>query len=266
VIETSSPTPILQARDVVAGYEDLTILHGVSLTVLEDQLVLIIGPNGAGKSTLLKVLAGLLPCREGHVEWYASRNEESVDLTRLKTSDRCRLGLGYLPQLDNVFPNMSVLENLKIGAYIQRRRMRSVLADVFEEFPFLYARRRQRAGTLSGGQRKLLALARALVSNPRVLLLDEPSAALAPAAAEEVFAKLVELRSRGLPMLVVEQNARRALALCDYAFVLDMGRNRFEGTGEILLRDDHVVRLYLGQRGSSAGFEDGSSNGAENGE
>jgi ABC-type branched-subunit amino acid transport system ATPase component len=252
---------VLELHDVVSGYDDLTILHGVSLTVRAGELVLVIGPNGAGKSTLLKVLAGQLPCRSGELRWFGSNGYAAVDLAGKRASERSRLGVGYLPQIDNVFPNMSVLENLKIGAYLRRRQMNRVLSDVFEQFPFLHERRRQRAGTLSGGQRKLLALARALLSDPKLLLLDEPSAALSPSAAEEVFAKLLELRARGLPMLLVEQNARRALAICDYAFVLEMGRNRFEGRGDALLHDEQVVRLYLGQHTTSIPERDASEGG-----
>lgn len=250
--EPCSRRVVLEVQELVSGYDDLTILHGVSVTVREHELVLVIGPNGAGKSTLLKVLAGQLPCRSGELRWFASNGLTPINLASKRASERCRLGVGYLPQIDNVFPNMSVLENLKIGAYLQRRQMNRVLGDVFEQFPFLHERRRQRAGTLSGGQRKLLALARALLSDPKILLLDEPSAALSPSASEEVLAKLLELRAGGLPMLLVEQNARRALAICDYAFVLEMGRNRFEGRGDVLLHDEQVVKLYLGQQANSS--------------
>jgi ABC-type branched-subunit amino acid transport system ATPase component len=248
--DASHPT-ILTATDIVAGYDDLTILHGVTATVKRGELVVVIGPNGAGKSTLLKVISGLLPCRAGRIDWAGTDRSPARDLTKRPASQRASVGMGVVPQVDNVFANMSVLENLKIGGFLKRRDIEPALATVFEEFPLLYERRKQRAGTLSGGQRKMLALARALIAEPSLLLLDEPSAALSPAATDELMEKLVDLRSRGVSMLLVEQNARRALAMCDYAFVLDMGRNRFEGTGQSLLEDDKVVRLYLGERPST---------------
>lgn len=247
---SGQPT-ILAATGIVAGYDELTILHGVTASVRRGELVVVIGPNGAGKSTLLKAISGLLPCQAGTIEWAAADDSEVTNLTRRTASQRARVGMGVVPQVDNIFANMSVLENLKIGGFLKRRELEPALARVYDEFPLLYDRRRQRAGTLSGGQRKMLALGRALIAEPTLLLLDEPSAALSPSASEELMDKLVELRSRGVSMLLVEQNARRALALCDYAFVLDMGRNRFEGTGESLLRDDKVVKLYLGERPST---------------
>jgi ABC-type branched-subunit amino acid transport system ATPase component len=233
--------PLLEVADVEAGYGDALVLRGVSLAVSAGELVTIIGPNGAGKSTLLKVVYGLLAPEAGHVR-YASE-----DVTGLRPEQLTRRGLNYVPQLANVFPTLSVAENLQVGSVsLQRTERRQAVADMYEQFPLLAARRRQRAGTLSGGQRKLLAIARALVSRPRVLLLDEPSAGLSPQAVELVFEQLAAVKDRGIATVMVEQNARRALTLADTGYVLDMGRNAYVGPGRTLLRDPRVAELYLG--------------------
>lgn len=233
--------PLLEVADVEAGYGDALVLRGVSLAVSAGELVTIIGPNGAGKSTLLKVVYGLLAPEAGHVR-YASE-----DVTGLRPEQLTRRGLNYVPQLANVFPTLSVAENLQVGSVsLQRTERRQAVADMYEQFPLLAARRRQRAGTLSGGQRKLLAIARALVTRPRVLLLDEPSAGLSPQAVELVFEQLAAVKDRGIATVMVEQNARRALTLADTGYVLDMGRNAYVGPGRTLLRDPRVAELYLG--------------------
>jgi ABC-type branched-subunit amino acid transport system ATPase component len=238
--------PLLEAVDLRAGYEALEIVHGVSLTVPSGGFVSVIGPNGAGKSTLLKAIYGLARTLGGRVTFAGE------PVTGRKAHELTRLGLNYVPQLDNVFVNMSVLENLEIGAVPRRERLAERLEAVFGLFPVLAKRRRQRAGTLSGGERQMLALARALMPEPRLLLLDEPSAALAPAVADVVFERLEAVNRAGVAILLVEQNARRSLALSDYGYVLDMGRNRFEGPGEQLLHDPTVVDLYLGGRRAEA--------------
>jgi ABC-type branched-subunit amino acid transport system ATPase component len=233
--------PLLEVADVEAGYGDALVLRGVSLAVSAGELVTIIGPNGAGKSTLLKVVYGLLAPEAGHVR-YASE-----DVTGLRPEQLTRRGLNYVPQLANVFPTLSVAENLQVGSVsLQRTERRQAVADMYEQFPLLAERRRQRAGTLSGGQRKLLAIARALVTRPRVLLLDEPSAGLSPQAVELVFEQLAAVKGRGIATVMVEQNARRALTLADTGYVLDMGRNAYVGPGRTLLRDPRVAELYLG--------------------
>jgi ABC-type branched-subunit amino acid transport system ATPase component len=233
--------PLLEVADVEAGYGDALVLRGVSLAVSAGELVTIIGPNGAGKSTLLKVVYGLLAPEAGQVR-YASE-----DVTGLRPEQLTRRGLNYVPQLANVFPTLSVAENLQVGSVsLQRTERRQAVADMYEQFPLLAARRRQRAGTLSGGQRKLLAIARALVTRPRVLLLDEPSAGLSPQAVELVFEQLAAVKDRGIATVMVEQNARRALTLADTGYVLDMGRNAYVGPGRALLRDPRVAELYLG--------------------
>jgi neutral amino acid transport system ATP-binding protein len=233
---------LLETVGLTAGYEELEVVHGVSLAVAAGSFVSVIGPNGAGKSTLLKAIYGLARTREGSVRF------EGRDITARSPHELTRLGLNYVPQLDNVFSNMSVLENLEIGAVPTRDRLPERLEAVLALFPVLRERRRQRAGTLSGGERQMLALARALMPEPRLLLLDEPSAALAPAVADLLFESLAAVNRAGVSILLVEQNARRSLALSDYAYVLDMGRNRFEGPGERLLGDPTVVDLYLGGR------------------
>ncbi|TML89867.1 MAG: ABC transporter ATP-binding protein [Actinobacteria bacterium] len=233
----------LEVEDLQAGYGEALVLRGVSLRAEPGELVAIIGPNGAGKSTLLKVVYGLLGARSGAVRY------EGEEVTGTAPDALTRLGLNYVPQLGNVFPSLSIAENLLIGASsLPRASRRSAVDDLYERFPALAERRRQRAGTLSGGQRKLLAVARALATRPRTLLLDEPSAGLSPQAVQLVFDKLQEVNSDGIAIVMVEQNARRALALADRGYVLDMGRNAYEGEGRALLADPKVAELYLGAR------------------
>jgi ABC-type branched-subunit amino acid transport system ATPase component len=234
--------PLLEVAGVEAGYGEALVLRGVSLTAFEAELVAIIGPNGAGKSTLLKVIYGLLRATAGKVLY---RND---DVTGVRPERLTRIGLNYVPQLGNVFPSLSIAENLLVGSVsLPRAERRPAVDDMYTQFPLLAERRRQRAGTLSGGQRKLLAIARALVTRPRALLLDEPSAGLSPQAVELVFDKLAEVKDRGIAIVMVEQNAVRALTLADRGYVLDMGRNAHEGSGASLLRDPKVTELYLGR-------------------
>ena len=244
--------PLLEVADVEAGYGDASVLNRVSLAAAPGELVAIIGPNGAGKSTLLKVIYGLLRPRAGSIR-YAGK-----DLTGLQPEQLTRLGLNYVPQVGNVFPSLSIAENLQVGCMsLPRSERRRALEDVYAHFTLLASRRRQRAGTLSGGQRKLLAIARALVTRPRAVLLDEPSAGLSPQAVELVFTQLAEVNERGIAIVMVEQNARRALALADRAYVLDMGRNAHEGSGRELLHDPRVAALYLGGSTTRGGATDG---------
>lgn len=247
---------ILVVNDLVAGYTEVNVLDGVSITVSRGGVVAVIGPNGAGKSTLLKAIYGLVRPRDGRVIFRPDTDEH--DVTGLKPNQITALGMNYVTQLDNVFPNMSVRENLEMGAFLMPGEISDRVDRVTELFPLLRERRRQRAGTLSGGQRQMLALARALMTGPSLLILDEPSAGLAPTIVDEVFAKITEINDTGVAILIVEQNARRSLAMCDYGYVLDTGRNRFEGPGEELLEDPTVTDLYLGGRGRlEAAREDG---------
>jgi neutral amino acid transport system ATP-binding protein len=233
---------LLEARDLVVGYvPEVNVLDGVHLTVAASEIVTVIGPNGAGKSTLVKALFGLLHPRAGVVRL---RGENVVGQ---KPHAITRKGMGYVPQLRNVFPSLTVDENLEMGASgrpgldVRRRR-----AAMYELFPRLAERRRQPAGTMSGGERQMVALARALMPEPDVLLLDEPSAGLAPAFVDVVFEQIARVNAIGVTILMVEQNARRALAMSSRGYVLDLGRNRYEGLATELLGDPRVIELYLG--------------------
>lgn len=247
---TDRQPAILETTDLRAGYTDVNILHDLSISIPSGGIVAIIGPNGAGKSTLLKAVYGLLKTRHGKVLFRADGVER--DITRMKPNHITALGMNYVPQLDNVFPNMTVWENLEMGAYLRPKTFEHQIDVALSLFPYLESHRRRRASTLSGGERHMLALARALMTDPRLLLLDEPSAGLAPAVVDELFAKIAEINSRGIAIVIVEQNARRSLALAHSAYVLDMGRCRFEGSGQDLLNDPKVVDLYLGGKGRLA--------------
>ncbi len=237
-------------RDLTAGYGEVNILHGVSLTIERGGFVSVIGPNGAGKSTLLKTIYGIVKPRGGTILLRSEQQERQIE--GWKPHRVTKFGANYVPQLANVFGGMSVLENLEVGAAIAPKLASGRIERVMTMFPLLRNRRRQRADTLSGGERQMLALARALVTEPEVLFLDEPSAGLAPLVVDQVFEKLMEINRAGIAILMVEQNARRSLAMSQYAYVLDMGRNRYEGTGDELLHDPRVVDLYLGGRGRLA--------------
>ena len=241
---------LLSVRGLRAGYGEQDILHDVSIDVPAGGFVSVIGPNGAGKSTLLKAIYGLVRPRAGSVVFRA--DGQSRDVTGAKPYRLTRLGLNYVPQLANVFPNMTVGENLELSARVAGAEAAERIERVHEMFPLLQARRRSRAGTLSGGQRQMLALARALVTEPALVLLDEPSAGLAATVVDELFERLSAISARGTAILLVEQNARRSLALSDYGYVLEMGRNRFEGEGRTLVDDPKIVELYLGGSGRLA--------------
>ena len=242
--------PILETADLEAGYGDVNILHGVSIVVPRGAIVSVIGPNGSGKSTLLKTVYGFLEPSGGRVIFRPEGGEH--DITAMKPNRITALGMNYVFQLDNIFPTMSVRENLELGAYLQGAPSHGQLERIHGWFPVLARRRKQRAGTLSGGERQMLALARALILDPKLLLLDEPSAGLSPIVVDEIFEKLEEINRAGISLVIVEQNARRSLAMSDYAYVLDMGRSHFEGPGRELLEDNRVVDLYLGGRGRLA--------------
>jgi ABC-type branched-subunit amino acid transport system ATPase component len=237
---SASPPPILAAHEVVSGYGAVHILKRVSITVQPGEIVTIIGPNGAGKSTLLKAIFGLLPVVAGEVELDGQR------VTGLTTEALVRQGIGFVPQTNNVFASLTVRENLEMGAFIRKEGGRDRMEWVLEVFPALTPRLGERAGRLSGGQRQMVALARALMLEPKILLLDEPSASLSPLMAQTVFEKVVEINQLGMAALMVEQDARHALRISHRGYVLAAGENRFEGPASTLLESDDVRRLYLG--------------------
>jgi len=233
---------ILECNAVAAGYEKgLNILQGVDLVVYENEIVSIIGPNGAGKSTLLKAIMGLINISGGR---FFIEGQEKINLATHKIVN---LGVGYVPQVANVFPSLTIEENLEIGSWSLKTNKKKALEKIYEDFEILKDRKRDKAGNLSGGQRQILALARALITSPQILLLDEPSAGLSPVAINEVFSKVKEINESGVAILLVEQNAKRALSFSDRGYVLDQGRNAYQGSGEELLNDPRVIDLYLGK-------------------
>ena len=233
-------TPVLQAETVVAGYGEMEILHGVSITVGEGEVVAVIGPNGAGKSTLLKTIFGLVAVRSGRVDLLGR------EVTNLSPDRVVQSGMSYVPQVENVFAALTINENLEMGAYVRRDGLHERLERVYDLFPDLAGRRGERAGRLSGGQRQMLALARALMLDPKVLLLDEPSASLSPIMVDSIFEKISEINRGGTAILLVEQNAKEALSFSSRAYVLATGENRFEGDARSILENEEVGRLYLG--------------------
>ena len=239
--EVPSAAPVLSAEGLVGGYvAEVDILRGCTLTIAEGEIVVVIGPNGAGKSTLAKAIFGLIKPREGRV---MLRGE---DVTGAAPHEITSKGMSYVPQVSNVFGSLTVQENLEVGGVLRRAATRARMEAMMTLFPRLGERRRQRAGTLSGGERQMLAMARALMPEPTVLLLDEPSAGLAPRTVGEVFETVAEINRSGVTIVMIEQNARRALALADRGYVLEGGQNRFEGAGDTLLGNPQVAELYLG--------------------
>ena len=235
---------LVEAKGLVAGYlPGVNILNGCDLYANEGELVGIIGPNGAGKSTLLKALFGLVKIREGHVTL------KGDEITNRRADELVKLGIGFVPQTNNVFPSLTIQANLEVGAFQAMDKFQERADYVMELFPTLAKRRNQKAGSLSGGERQMVAMARALMMNPSVLLLDEPSAGLSPALQDEVFILVRKINQTGVTVIIVEQNARRCLQIVDRGYVLDQGKNAYEGTGKSLAVDPKVVELYLGTLG-----------------
>lgn len=232
---------ILVCEDLVSGYlPEVDILKGCYFELREEEVVGIIGPNGAGKSTLIKTLFGLVEVRGGRVDL---RGE---DVSNLPAHELVSRGIGYVPQVANIFPSLTVMENLQMGAYLEPGIVEEGFERVSELFPLLAERRGQRAGLLSGGERQMVAMGRALMPDPEVLLLDEPSAGLSPSNQDVIFDRIQEINEAGVSIVMVEQNARRCLQIADRGYVLDGGRNAHEGAGLDLLHDPKVIDLYLG--------------------
>jgi branched-chain amino acid transport system ATP-binding protein len=239
---------LVEATDVVAGYvPEVNILNGMNLTMAPGEFVGIIGPNGAGKSTFLKAVLGLVTVRSGTVLL------EGEDITGRKAHELVARGVGFVPQTANVFPSLTVTENLEMGCYIKPARFREQADYVYSLFPRLRERAGQRAGSLSGGERQMVAMGRALMLDPKLLLLDEPSAGLSPILQDQVFLQCKQINATGVAILMVEQNARRCLQVCDRGYVLDQGQNAYTGTGRELLGDPKVIELYLGTLAKAAG-------------
>ncbi len=234
---------LLEAHDIHAGYGKMEILHGVTLKVEPGQIVSIIGPNGAGKSTVFKTIFGLLRVRQGRVIL------ADQEVTNRPPDVLLRQGMAFVPQGRNVFPLMTVEENLLLGAYIRKRspELLQEVNRVYETFPILREKRKEQAGNLSGGQQQMLEMGRALLLQPKLILLDEPTLGLAPLVFKEIFRIIEGLRQQGQTILMVEQNAAKALEISDYAYVLELGKNRYEGSGEAIRNDERVKRLYLGR-------------------
>lgn len=233
--------PLVKADNLVAGYlPGIDILKGCTLEAYEGELIGIIGPNGAGKSTLLKSLFGLVNVRKGTVTL------DGRDVTHTPTNQLVKGGVGYVPQSNNVFPSLTIEENLQMGMFLKPKDFSRRITEIWDLFPMLAERRKQRAGSLSGGERQSVAMARALMMDPKVLLLDEPSAGLSPVRQDETFIRTRQINKTGVTIIMVEQNARRCLQICDRAYVLDHGKNAHEGTGRDLANDPKVIELYLG--------------------
>ena len=232
---------ILQAENITAGYTtEVNILYDVGIRLISGKIVSVIGPNGAGKSTLLKTIFGILKPTNGKI----SLKDE--DITGLKPDKVANKGISYVPQVDNVFPSLTIQENLEMGAFIRNDDYSQRLNEIYDLFPILGDRRKQKAGQLSGGQRQMVAMGRALMVDPQVLLLDEPSAGLSPKLVDMIFEKITDINKTGVSMIIVEQNAREALKMADHGYVLAMGRNVLDDSGEALLANEEVGQLYLG--------------------
>ena len=232
--------PVLSVEDLVSGYGDVQVLHGLSLHLGSDEIVCIVGPNGAGKSTVLRAVFGLLEPWSGRVRLHGT------DITGRPPEAVVRAGVGYVPQTENVFGSLTVEENLRMGGVSRDGGVEATIASLYDRFPLLEGKRSTRARELSGGQRQVLAFARALMTDPDVLLVDEPSAGLAPNTAEDVFDRVEAVNDAGAAVVMIEQNARAGLAVADRGYVLDQGEVRFEGDADTLLEDPEVAQLYLG--------------------
>ena len=232
--------PFLIGEAMTGGYGGADILHSCTIAVEKGQIAVIVGPNGAGKSTAMKAVFGMLKLRAGHVKL------DGEDITALSPQDRVAKGMGFVPQTHNIFTSLTVEENLEMGAFIRRDDFADTMAQVYDLFPILKQKRLQPAGELSGGQRQQVAVGRALMTQPKVLMLDEPTAGVSPIVMDELFDRIIEVARTGISILMVEQNARQALEIADKGYVLVQGANRFTDTGKALLADPEVRRSFLG--------------------
>jgi len=229
-----------EGTNMYAGYGATMILNGCSISVDKGKIAVIVGPNGAGKSTAMKALFGMLPIQKGIV------TIEGKEITHLRPEQRVTLGMGFVPQTSNVFPSMSVLENLEMGGFVRQDDLTSTIVDIFNLFPILKTKQNQLAGELSGGQRQQVAVARALMTQPKILMLDEPTAGVSPIVMDELFDRIIDIANTGVAIVMVEQNAKQALQIADIGFVLVQGENKFSDTGEALLNNNEVRQAFLG--------------------
>jgi len=243
----------LEIKNLVGGYGDTQILHGINITVNRGEIVVIIGPNGAGKSTAIKAVFGLLNLTGGQIIL------DGEDITNMSPEEVVRKGVCYVPQTENIFPSLSVEENLEMGAFVREDDFSARLEEIYQLFPPLKERRGQAAGTLSGGQRQMVAMGKALMLDPRILLVDEPTAGLSPKFRGEIFSIVKAVHATGTPILMVEQNAKQALKIADRGYILVDGQNKHEGSGRELLDDPEVAEMFLG--GGTNGKNSGSGNG-----
>jgi branched-chain amino acid transport system ATP-binding protein len=232
--------PFLIGDKMTGGYGAVDILHGCTIAVEKGEIAVIVGPNGAGKSTAMKAVFGMLKLRGGAVRL------DGEDITALSPQDRVAKGMGFVPQTSNIFTSMTVQENLEMGAFLRRDDIKGTMAQIYDLFPILKEKRNQPAGELSGGQRQQVAVGRALMTQPRVLMLDEPTAGVSPIVMDELFDRIIEVARSGISILMVEQNARQALEIADKGYVLVQGANRFTDTGRALMEDPEVRRSFLG--------------------
>ena len=235
---------LLKTEEVVSGYGKMMVVQGISIHIDKEEIVVIIGPNGSGKSTFIKTVFGLIRPTKGKILF------EDTDITGLRSDKIMRMGVGYVPQLDNIFPVLTVRENLEMGIYSKKDTdLEEAIGETLDLFPMLKDRGKDKARNLSGGQRQMLAVARALVAKPKLLLLDEPSSSLAPNLVEKVLERVVEIRDLGTSILLVEQNARRALQVSNRGYVMVMGKKAYEGAAQEILDHKEIGRLYLGRKG-----------------
>ena len=230
----------LHAKNMVGGYGETTILNNCSINVKQGEIAVIVGPNGAGKSTAMKAIFGMLDLRQGKIFF------DGEDITYLSPQDRVKKGMGFVPQTNNVFTSMTVLENLEIGGFTNLDKIKSNIKEIFNLFPILEEKQKQIVGELSGGQRQQVAVGRALMTNPKLLMLDEPTAGVSPIVVKELFEKIINIAKAGIAILMVEQNAKQALEISDNGFVLVQGENKFTDKGITLLENREVRKAFLG--------------------